>query len=245
MPIQIDDEKFEIAHNLFKESLFKDSKGVPFENFQHPFLVKDEIGYKWKAYREGRKALSLDNWKQWLPERGKIIEATKNACQQSVNLLEHKYGLQNSSEGALYKVNEAAQIEGLEKQLFDFFLGGASIPSEFAHRFDALADYLRTNKLGCPWPFLAYLAFLLDPLTYVPVRPAAFDKLFKLYGVEKSISGYVSWERYSILLELAEVLKSKLAADGNYGEPNAIEIHSYMWVISYSIPTEEDSQSSS
>ena len=243
MSIHIDDEKFEIAHNLFKESVLKHSKGVPFENFQHPFLVKDEIEYKWKGYREGRKALCLDNWRQWLPEQGKIIEATKNACNRSVNLLEHKYGFLNSPEAALYKVNEPAQIEGLEKQLFDFFIGGASIPSELGHRFDALADYLRINKLGCPWPFLAYLAFLLDPLSYFPVRPAAFDNLLKFYGVEKSISGYVSWERYSLLLELSEGLKSKLAAYGNYGEPNAIEIHSYMWVVSYSISTEEDSQS--
>ncbi|MFB2968996.1 hypothetical protein ACE1CD_08485 [Aerosakkonema sp. BLCC-F183] len=243
MSIHIDDEKFEIAHNLFKESLLKDSKGVTFENFQHPFLVKDEIEYKWKAYREGRKALCLDNWRQWLPEQGKIIEATKNACNRSVNLLEHKYGFQNSPEAALYKVNEPAQIEGLEKQLFDFFIGGASIPSEFGHRFDALADYLRINKLPCSWPFLAYLAFLLDPLTYFPVIPKKFDKLLKFYGIEKSISKSIYWEKYCILLELAEVLKSKLTAYGNYGEPNAIEIHSYMWVVSYSISTEEDSQS--
>lgn len=237
MAIHIDEEKFEIARELFKKSMLEESNGVPFENFQHPFLVKDEIKDKWQVYRKARKALSLDNWRQWLSEEGKIIEVTKNACKQSSNLLYIKSGEQKSSQASLYIVNDSAQIKGLENQLFNFFLGGASIPTEFGSRFDSLADYLRDNKLPCPWPFLSYLAFLLDPLSYFHVRPQGFDKLLQFFGIGKTISRYVSWERYSILLELAEVVKSKLAAD--YGEPNMIETHSYMWVVANLISSEE------
>jgi hypothetical protein len=158
----------------------------------------------------------------------------KEACDPTVsaNLLEHRYGLLNSSEGALYRVTKSEEIRGLESQIFDFFSGGSSAPEEFGLRFNVFADYLRENHLGCKWPFLAYLAFLLRVQTYFPVLPSRFDALLQFYGIEESISGHVSWERYSILLELAEVLKSKL---GMYGQPSAIEIQSYMWVVSYLI----------
>lgn len=76
---------------------------------------------------------------------------------------------------------------------------------------------------------------MLQPQTYFPIRPSRFDRLSKYYGVNNTVSGYVSWKRYSILLDLAESLRSKLAL---YGNLNAIELQSYMWVVSYLIEEE-------
>jgi hypothetical protein len=237
MAICVNNERFAISHEVFKRYMLHRSGGVPFTSFQHPFLVDDEIAYKWGVYDSAKRALSLSKWEQWKRTPGRIIEAVKAACRPNVsaNLLEHRYGLRNSSEGALYKVNGVEQIKGLETQLFDFFLENSSTPTEFGPRFDALANYLRAHRLGCNWAFLSYLAFLLRPQTYFPIRPSQFDALLQYYGIGESISGHVSWERYSILLELAKVLKSKLAA---YGQADAIEIQSYMWVVSYLIKDE-------
>lgn len=230
MPISVSNEKFEVAHHFFTQYVLSQSKGVPFTDFQHPFLVDDEIAFKWRIYSNAKKVLCLNKWKQWIKSPGEIIRATRQACLQSAseNLLEHRYGLLRSSESALYKVKGLEQIRGLEDQLFRFFCNGPSTPAEFGPRFDALANYLRENQLGCKWSFLAYLAFLLSPQTYFPILPSRFDALLRFYGIEETITGYVSWERYSILLELAEVLKSKLAM---YGQPNAIEIQSYMETV--------------
>lgn len=230
MVITLDSANFEMAHESFKRHMQQQSNGIPFINFQHPFLIKDEIAYKWKVYADATKALKLVKWRTWRRSPGKIIQATQDACKPNVsqNLLVHKYGFKNSSECSLYKVSVSDEIIGLENQLYDFFLGGPTIPAEFAVRFDCFAEYLRTNHLGCHWSFVAYLAFLLQPQSYFPIRPSRFDELLEYYGVDQSISGHVSWERYSILLQFAEVLKSKLAV---YGNLNAIEIQSYMWAI--------------
>ncbi len=241
MVVQIDNEKFEIGHEAFTRYMMDKCNGVPFSNFEHPFLFDDEIAYKIKVYRKAKDVLCLNKWKRWVKTSGKIIQAVKEVCKPTVseNLLEHRYGFQNSSEAPLYRVNDLDQIKGLEAQLFDFFFGSSTTPTEFSTRFDALANYLRENHLGCKWSFLAYLAFLLSPQTYFPILPSRFDDLLHFYGIEESISGYVSWERYSILLELADVLKSKL---NRYGQLKAIEIQSYMWVVSYLINDIENEQ---
>lgn len=231
MSVKIDYTRFDKAHRVFEEYMLKKS-GVPFTNFQHPFLIDDEISYKWRVYRNAQDELSLHKWSKWLHTPGQILQAAKNACHSKVsaNILEHRYGLKNSSEAALYKVKTPSEVKGLENQLFDFFLGSTDASYEFGVRFDALAQYLRENSLGCNWAFLAYLAFLYRPQSYFPIRPSRFDALLKFYGLEQRIAGFVSWNRYSILLELADSLRSKLSI---YGMANAIEIQSYMWVVSY------------
>ena len=230
MPIQIDAAKFQAAHEMFMEHMCRSWDGVPFTDFQHPFLMVDETEYKRTVHYDATQALGLRKWKQWKKTSGKILQATKGACRKSGNLLEHHYGLQNSSEKALYRVESPQQVRGLEHQLFDFFLGGPSTPAEFGPRFDALADYLRENSLGCRWDFMSYLAFLLRQQTYFPIRPNRFDVLLRFYGIAEPISGVVSWDKYSVLLELADTLKARLAM---YGQADAIQIQSYMWVVSY------------
>lgn len=234
MPLYVSNEKFERAHRAFKQHMLRESGGIPFTNFQHPFLVKTEIEYKWEIYSRARHVLNLGSWKQWKKTRGKILHAVKEACLPgvSMNLLEHRYGSQSYSESALYKVKRPEQINGMENLLYDFFHGGPTTPAKFGPRFDTLARYLRDERLGCKWAFLAYLAFLISQQVYFPILPTRFDSLMHFYGVDESISGNVSWERYSILLKLAEELKSRLAM---YGQINAIEIQSYMWVVSYLI----------
>ena len=234
MQNEINPIKFAIAHEAFLKHMENKSNGIPFVNFQHPFLIDNEIAYKWKVYAGAKEILQLPKWAKWQATPGKILESVKDACKPNIsqNILEHKYGFENSSEGALYKVASSNEIIGLEKQLFDFFLGGNLAPDEFATRFDNFADYLRSNQLGCNWAFIAYLAFLSYPQVYFPIRPSHFEKLLNFYGIEQKISGFVSWERYNTLLELAENVRSKLAI---YGTLNSVEIQSYMWVISYLI----------
>lgn len=230
MQIEIDPAKFASAHEAFLHHAEMKSNGMPFVNFQHEFLVNTEIAYKWKIYADAKDILQLSKWSKWRSTSGKILQAVKGACVPTVsqNLLEHKYGFENSSEGALYKVTTSDEIKGLENQMFDFFLGGKATSDEFSVRFDSFANYLRTNHLGCNWAFIAYLAFLSQPQAYFPIRPSHFEKLLKFYGVDEDIVGFVSWERYNLLLNLAEKLKSNLAM---YGTLDSIEIQSYMWVV--------------
>ncbi len=237
MPIQIDYKKFEQGHEAFLQYMLTQSDGEPFVNFQHSFLVADEIEYKKIVYGKAKDALSLENWPDWKKRPKEIIEAVKISCSPSVsrNLLYHQKGFQNSSEAALYRVETDGEIRRLTEQLINFFLAGPSTPIDFGPRFDSLANYLRQNSLGCNWRFLAYLSFLLNNEFYFPIVPENFDALLDFYEIDRRISGYVSWERYEILLEMAKLLKQKLAI---YGQASMIEIQSYMWVVSYLVKEE-------
>lgn len=234
MTMHIDDVQFRRAHTAFERYMLSYSlrPGISFRNFQHPFLVEDEIRYKWGVFDRATDILSRPKWTEWRSKTpAKIVDVVKAACQPSVtkNLLEHRFGPQSSSEAALYRVTIADQVSSLGIQLFDFFWGGGTTPDEVGPRFDCFVDYLKRNHLGPGWPFLAYLLFLLDCTRYFPVRPTHFDALLHFYGIQESISGHVSWERYSLLLELADVLRNRLA---RFGPADAIAIQSYMWVVS-------------
>jgi hypothetical protein len=227
----IDDLRFRLANQAFLQHMQVNApKGESFTSFEHPFLLEDEIGFKRTAIALGRRALQLQHWPQWCSETGNILQAVKEACKQETSeiLLEHRWGTQGGSYKALYRVKTQDEIKGLEDTLFDFFLGGDKDPDSFGPRFDRFAGYLRANRLGCNWDFVAYLSFLLDSRTYFPIRSTRFDGLLRFYKIERAIAGKVTWERYSILLDLAEELKERLSI---YGSADAVEIQSYMWVV--------------
>jgi hypothetical protein len=233
MPLAIDEAKFDSCHEQFLAYMQEKAQGEPFTSFQHPFLVDDEISYKWAAYRNGRDALALAKWNSWKPGDGRIIEAVKAACAPLIgaNWLTRRYGDdQGNSDAPLHLVKGRDEISGLEEQLRILMLGENDTPDAFGLRFDRFANYLRAKHLHCKWPFPSHLAFLLRPTTYFPVKPTPFQDLLTHYGLADKVAGHVSWSRYSVLMELANWLRERLSG---YGTANMVEIHSYMWVVSY------------
>lgn len=233
MPLAINAAAFESCHENFLDFMQQNANGEPFTNFQHPFLVDDEVSYKWTAYRNGRDALSLNKWHQWKAGDGRTIQAVKNACLLpgvGANWLEHRFGAKGNSDAPLYRVEGFSQVRELEEQLHTLMIGGSDTPDAFSRRFDMFADYLRNRHLSCKWPFVSHLAFLLRPTTYFPVKPDRFNNLLGYYGLQDKIAGRVDWNRYSILMELADWLRERLSG---YGTADIIEIHSYMWVVAY------------
>lgn len=228
--ISIDQDKFLLGHEYFERKMYNASVGVPFANFHHSYLVSSEIAYKKKIYQDAIEVLQFDKWGKWFyNEPGQILQVLRKVCSPSIcqNLLVHRYG-GVAAAPPLYKVEGIKKIHELEEHFYNLFLGGPTNPSEVGPRFDALANYLKDNHLGCPWAFMAYLTFLVDPNHYFPIRANYFDALLDFYGIEEIMTGYVTWEKYSILLELADILKGKLKV---YGDVDAITIQSYMWVI--------------
>lgn len=227
----INTESFYIAHELFKHAMLQHTPGEHFVNFQHSYFVASEIEYKKEIIKKSQGCLSLGKWDEWLINgNGKILTVLKEVCGPSIskNLLVHRYG-GKASAPPLYKESGVHRINSLERQFYNFFLGGPNDPKELGRRFDALADYLRSEHLGAPWAFMAYLVFLADPSRYFPIRAGYFDNLLKFYGIKKTISGYVNWENYSLLLDIADQLRELLEI---YGWATALEIQSYMWIVS-------------
>ena len=222
---------FEAAHEAFLRHMKANAPhGESFVSFDHPFIQSDEIEYKNLVIARGHEALQLSRWKSWAKQTGQILVAVRKACSPGVsaNLLEHRFGASGSYK-ALYRVKNDPEIEPLETQLLDFFIGGPMSRAAFAPRFDKFADYLRDEKLESNWAFVAYLAFLADHRRYFPILPTQFERLLRYYGLEGQLVGRVKWHRYVLLLDLAEELKTRLS---EYGPINMISVQSYMWVVS-------------
>ena len=228
----VDQQAFWIGHRAFLRAM-KARYGQDFSGFGHPVIVEEEIAYKVTAQSKGRKALQVRRWDSWIAEPGRILAAVKDATDLSVssNLLEHRFGGQRGdSDSPLHRVTSSDDIASLESELNELFRGGGSRPSEYGTRFDRFAEYLREQKLGCKWPFLAYLSFLMDPQTYFPILPGAFQSLLEFYGIDKPLAGKVEWSRYETLLGVGEEIADYLGLFYG-GTPSAIEIQSYMYVV--------------
>jgi uncharacterized protein DUF3883 len=231
--VKIDDTRFQWAHGRFEEYILAGS-GQRFTSFDNWFFRADEIDYKVTARTLGRKALELKKWKQWLRQPGQILAALRTAAAPAIsrNLIEHRWGGPSPFSGA----RTPAIKRGLEACLYELFTAGLDRGvceraqlELFGRRFDALAAYLRENRLGCDWSFVSYIAFLAAPYLCFPIRPSRFERLLRFYGIDEPISKRVTWERYSILLELADALRERLEA---YGSADNIALQSYMWVAS-------------
>lgn len=217
-------------HASFERRMLKGSDGQPFVSFAHPFFVKDEVEYKQRVQILANEALKYGRWKRREIGSGAIRKALRAACGSAVsaNLLEHRFGDRNGPARALYGVKRGG-LADFETQFYDFFRGGDSTPAQFGPRFDALASFLRENRLGCSWPFMAYLAFVYAPDRYFPILPEAFDLLLNELGLSLNIVGNVSWQKYKEILDVADELRGTLA---RYGRASPIEIQSYIWVLS-------------
>src|SRR6266550_4118089 len=94
----LDPSQFRRGHDAFLNHMEKEG-GVPFTGFGHPFLVDQEIDYKWRIRNQGRLALQLERWKGWPLGKGRILNAARDATDGkiSANLLEHSYGPKGNS----------------------------------------------------------------------------------------------------------------------------------------------------
>lgn len=226
---KIDRGRFWYAHQLFLNHMREKSGGVNFVGFDHPFLFIDEVSYKSAVYNDAHQVLECDRWPRLVARRGQIVDRLKQACSPKItrNLLHQKYGPQNSSAKSLYRAK--AQVEAdYETHLYRLFDSAHS--EQFGEAFDNLAAFLRQEGLGCNWAYMSYISFLAHPQLCFPVRPTRFDRVLEFYGVPQRVAGKVSWERYQVLFSVANEAKYLLLM---YGDANAIEIQSYLWVISY------------
>jgi hypothetical protein len=235
MSVRIDKSQFRLAHDAFLQHMLKNGDGVPFTSFSHRFFVTDEVSYKAETLRRGREALCLEKWVNWIATPGKITEGMKAACSPNIsaNLLEHRYGNEKNSDSALYRLDSSDKVAAFEEQVFLLFQKSSQSEDDFGNQFNQLAEHLSANRLGCKWDFLAYLLFMLRSERCFPIKPTYFEKVIAYYGVGEAISGTASWSRYSLVLDVADALKQELLL---YGTATAIEIQSYMWVVSRLLP---------
>lgn len=227
---EFNDEKFAVLNIKFFEKLGIDSSKFDFKNKKFVELE----GYKLDLRKKALAVLELNNWETMKETPGQIIESLKKVCKIGWQGTKGEGGLlsaptsgeKNGPAGVFWRI-KSNQIKDFENRLFNLFKGGSSAPSELGMRYQDLLDHWPD---GCPKnnQLMAYLCFLINPDYYFPIRPTEFDKLFKFLGIKESVTGVVSWERYSLILELANQLKSKLVKFN----PSTLDVQGFMWTVS-------------
>lgn len=110
----------------------------------------------------------------------------------------------------------------------NFFNGDSTSYDSFGGRFQSFINYLKNNKLGCTWQFIAYLSFIADPNKYFSILAGKFEKLCQFYGNDVNLVKNVNWENYKNILDLTDLLGERLSY---YDYIDRIGVHSYMWII--------------
>lgn len=160
------------------------------------------------------------------------LRAVTEACDSQVarNLLIQRYGKEHSPQRALYAAAESAAERQLEGHLLTLFQAGEKDRETFGLAFDGLCAFLREHQFGCSWAFLSYLSFLAHLEDCFPFRPSVIDSVLHYFDRGERVSGYVSWGRYLVVLDLANALREQLV---HYGRADSIAIQSYLWVVGH------------
>ena len=222
------DDRFEIGHRLFLLEMSQKNHKTPFENFNHIDFVEEELNYKIQASENSLNILSLDKWDDWLSTPEKICQSVRDAIALKIskNLI---WSPPYNTEKDYFDEFDANIISEFGKQLYNFFKGNDSIET----RFDNLVSFLEKNNIKVEMRLLAYLMFLLDSTKYFPIHPSNFDNLLSFYQIQ--IPKEKSWKKYSLYLELASKIKSKLVKKYPQEELNVLQIQSYMWILATAV----------
>lgn len=243
LPLVVDDAGFEAGHRAFLSYIEKES-GTPFRGFTHPYFVRTETAYKERAFYHARDAMGLSSGpldtkdkKTWASlvrsEPNKLLDGVARACSSGIsqNLLANRYGNRKNSASPIYlSLFEGSPFEqtAMAEQLYLLYFDGPSEQKAFGQRFDNYVEYIKTERLGSKWPFLAYLAFLRDRHQYMPLHPGRFDALLRLYGVPIKLSFNTRWAPYSAVLSVAEIVRERLLG---YGSATLLDLQGYLYLV--------------
>ncbi len=227
----IDKFLFEQQFQRFRDHVIKES-GMDLTSFSSNPYTEVQEGYKYDLYRDARKLLRFETWKESDIGSGKIARSVIEAVELPKNNLvqwQSRYGDERRPHNALLVALEShLNIEAFDSVFYSLYR-----KSDDLNVFGSLVDLF-----GRKYAVIAYLLFLKDRNQYMPIAPSYFDKAFSLLGASFSTNQKCSWENYltfnNILSELKILLTGKLE-----GEVSLLDAHSFAWMISRTIEDNE------
>ena len=109
----------------------------------------------------------------------------------------------------------------MEALLFGFYRGDA----DDAATFDHLAD------MGGKYTLIAYLFFLKDMDSYMPIQPTGFDRAFDMMGIEFSTLRKCSWGNYTTYLAILDNLRPLIAEEAKLTSVQLVDAHSFVGIL--------------
>lgn len=231
--------KLSVSENTFTTSksivnkIMKEHERGPFTDLTS-FLKDEKVeGHKLKILEKAKDVLKKDS--------GDIIETLKEACTAKVvgSLFNLQNGLEVSEARILYALNDEDETtrQKFKQKLSDFLSVQTEI--DFGKRWDSLVSEMKSIKSKNTSPdflFLSYLAFLQNSQLHIPFTPTKADEVFQFFELDfekvSQKNGVKGWQNYSLLLELTNELRLRLA---DHSELDLIDIQGYMWILANAI----------
>jgi hypothetical protein len=136
---------------------------------------------------------------------------------------ENRYGHANRSHHALLDARgNPTAIREIEAWTVEFF-SGTSPPADAFERFRGIA--------GSPYDLIAYLFFLKDWDSYMPIAPTTFDAAFALLGIDLVTSHQCSWRNYESYNVALQDIRAALTEVSTVTNIRLVDAHSFCWLL--------------
>lgn len=222
---------FDAAFNRFQE-LVTAKSGKPFSSFDEGMAAVWE-SYKPRLQKHALSILAADSWSEADIGTGRILDRTieaveiQDAGKNLINNLvfwQNRYGHANRDHRALIEAQSNPSVRNaLEQALFEHFRTERTDEASF----EAIADLT-----GRKYPLVAYLFFLRDPESFMPIQPTGFDRAFQALGFEFSTLRQCNWENYATYNAVLQKLRPRIGKAASLTNVRLIDAHSFCWIFS-------------
>jgi hypothetical protein len=136
---------------------------------------------------------------------------------------ENRYGHANRSHHALLDARgNPASVREIESWAVGFFRG-AIPPADAFERFREIA--------GSRYDLIAYLFFLRDWDSYMPIAPTTFDAAFSLLGIDLVTRQQCSWNNYERYSTALQDIRAALVEMSGIADLRLVDAHSFCWLL--------------
>lgn len=181
-------------------------------------LSNEQEDYKRRIPFKATETLDQGRWSESDIGTGSIGEKAIRAVQKNRNLV-GRFQVTAFSD----KVKD--NPETVERILFDLYCNRKD-----RECFDRLCDVF-----GRKYDLLAYLYFILDPNSYLPLRSSIFDKVFKKLKINLQTSGRCSWENYQYFLNTVAHVRDVMKEYYQTSDVDLLDAHSFLWTLNLNV----------
>lgn len=219
---------FVSPHNF--DELFKQFQFVLKSRYGEDFIGFDYgLPSNWESYKPivaqiALKTLEIDKWSINDIGSGKIL----NSILAGLRVKDPKSGKTHNlinwraPRDLSDTIKKRNNLNEFEKLAFDFYKDNLKVQEAF-NQF--------TVVIGKKYPVIAFLFYIKDSYTYLPLAPTFFDPVFELMGLDFQTEGNASWENYTIYLDIIQQIQKYIKNEG-YPETHFIDAHSFCWMVS-------------
>ncbi len=226
----LDRDVFTRQFDIFKNRIAKKAR-QPFVSFKEGLPLEWE-GYKEQIRLKAIARLSATTWQASTIGKGEILKRLISAIEippegndDYNNLV--RWRDENGHESRSHHIlldarNDSALREDIEAWAFEFYRMDADPGTAF--------EKLR-EIVGSRYDLLAYLFFLKDSQTFMPIGAKTFDKAFEELEMDVKTAWKCSWSNYQLYLDALQEIRDALGEMDGLADVRLVDAHSFCWLL--------------